>query len=169
MNAIKTWWADNAISGIIAFGILMFCTLPTALSGNIKADTTMHHIADIELNKTKRYRSDVLLFNQDRRTVYFNCDMWFENNFCQKISDKIHVKTAQFQMINCTQKECSAIIHHGQFIQNQEVITYQANPNFIQNAVNYQLNINRVVLAVCLLSVVGFLMSVVSVARQLKR
>lgn len=56
MNAIKTWWADNAVSGIIAFGILMFCTLPTALSSNIKADTTIHHIADIELNKTKRYR-----------------------------------------------------------------------------------------------------------------
>lgn len=162
MFNIKQWFIKNSSQGIIVFPIFIICTFPMVIGSSLIPNKTQYYIPkNTPLQKTARYRSDALLFKDNDTTYYFNCNLWFEYHFCQNITSDLMVKNATYQIISCKYQECSAIIHQGIFIhkENQE-IHYQATPNFIDDAVNYQININRIVLAIFVICVLGFLMSV---------
>lgn len=121
------------------------------------SDKTYSLPNNAELKVSNRYRSEVVWFYHNQGQTYFNCNLGFQDNFCQKANPKVTVQTANYRYINCqpplgshsTNKECFAIITKGDFVkENGEIIHYQASNSFVDSAINYQNRWNAAVLLI---------------------
>lgn len=69
MTKLKAWWLDNCLMGVPVFGVMMLCFFPI-LGASTKPDPTLHDIHQTTLTQEKRYRLDVLVFKDDKKTIF---------------------------------------------------------------------------------------------------